>query len=172
MPNLTKLSLNSNKIEVIEHIDMLTALKELDLSFNYIERIENIEKLVNLEVLSLFNNLITQIQNLDTLEKLVILSLGNNKIASTMGVMSDLILCTKNHLRNAFNCKLQIERFRFLKDLRVLNLEGNPIRDESNFQMDFYVAAVLPGVKYYEYKTVTEEMRNKGREKYLYVSKF
>ncbi|XP_011190227.1 dynein regulatory complex subunit 3 isoform X1 [Zeugodacus cucurbitae] len=144
MPNLTKLSLNCNKIEVIEHIDMLTALKELDLSFNYIERIENIEKLINLEVLSLFNNQITQIQNLDTLEKLVILSLGNNKIGSTKG----------------------IERFRFLKDLRVLNLQGNPISRSARFQMDLYVAAVLPDVKYYEYKTVTEEMRHKGREKY------
>ncbi|XP_036322346.1 dynein regulatory complex subunit 3-like, partial [Rhagoletis pomonella] len=144
MPNLTKLSLNCNKIEVIEHIDMLLALKELDLSFNYIERIENIEKLVNLEVLTLFSNLITKLENVDTLEKLVILSLGNNKIETTEG----------------------IERFRFLKDLRVLNLEGNPIAKKTEFQMDLYVAAVLPGVKYYEYKTVTEDMRQKGMEKY------
>lgn len=60
----------------------------------------------------------------------------------------------------------KIERCRFLKDLRVLNMEGNPIANETNFQMDLYVAAVLPGVKYYEYKTITEEMRHKGRERY------
>ncbi|XP_054743337.1 dynein regulatory complex subunit 3 [Anastrepha obliqua] len=144
MPNLTKLSLNSNKIEVIEHIDMLTSLKELDLSFNYIERIENIKKLVNLEVLTLFRNMITKIENLDTLEKLVILSLGDNKIHSTEG----------------------IERFRFLKDLRVLNLEGNPVGKKPDFQMNLYVAAVLPSVKFYEYKTITEELRQKGKEKY------
>ncbi|XP_067621612.1 dynein regulatory complex subunit 3 isoform X2 [Eurosta solidaginis] len=144
MPNLTKLSLNCNKIEVIEHIDMLTALKELDLSFNYIERIENIEKLVNLEVLTLFNNLITKIENLDVLEKLVILSLGNNKITSTAG----------------------IERFRFLKELRVLNLQGNPIKGSTSFPMDLYVAAILPDVKYYEYKRITDEMRQNGQEKF------
>jgi len=42
MPNLTKLCLNCNKIEVIEHLEMLTALKDLNLSFNYITRIENL----------------------------------------------------------------------------------------------------------------------------------
>lgn len=86
LPNLTKLSLSSNSIEVIENIDKLVNLKELDLSFNYIERIQNLEKLTKLEVLSLFNNKIWYIENLDTLENLVILSIGNNEIYSLNGV--------------------------------------------------------------------------------------
>lgn len=90
LPNLTKLVLSCNKIELIENIEMLTNLKELDLSFNYIEKIQNLEKLVNLEVLSLFNNLITKIENLESQEKLIILSIGNNQIYSTDGVCIQL----------------------------------------------------------------------------------
>ncbi|XP_061387278.1 dynein regulatory complex subunit 3 [Musca vetustissima] len=144
LPNLTKLALNCNKIETIEHLDMLVNLKELDLSFNYIERIENLDKLVNLEVLSLFSNQIVRIENLDNLEKLVILSIGNNLIRSTDG----------------------IERFRFLPNLKVLNLEGNPVSQESDFSLSDYVAAVLPNLKYYEYMIIKEEQRESARERF------
>ncbi|XP_073824605.1 tbCMF46 [Musca autumnalis] len=144
LPNLTKLSLNCNKIETIEHLDMLVNLKELDLSFNYIERIENLDKLVNLEVLSLFSNLITKIENLDNLEKLIILSIGNNLINSTEG----------------------IERFRFLPNLKVLNLEGNPLAQESEFSLCDYVAAILPNLKYYEYVAIKEEQRESARARF------
>ncbi|XP_058984362.1 dynein regulatory complex subunit 3 isoform X2 [Musca domestica] len=144
LPNLTKLSLNCNKIETIEHLDMLVNLKELDLSFNYIERIENLEKLVNLEVLSLFSNLIVKIENLDNLEKLVILSIGNNLISSPEG----------------------IERFRFLPNLKVLNLEGNPLAQESEFSLSDYIAAILPKLKYYEYVAIGDEQRESARRRF------
>uniref|UniRef100_A0A1A9ZVT4 Dynein axonemal assembly factor 1 homolog n=1 Tax=Glossina pallidipes TaxID=7398 RepID=A0A1A9ZVT4_GLOPL len=142
LPNLTKLVLSCNKIELIENIDMLTNLKELDLSFNYIEKIQNLEKLVHLEVLSLFNNLITKIENLESQEKLIILSIGNNQIYSTDG----------------------IERFRFLPHLKVLNLEGNPVSERLDFDLSEYVAAVLPNVQYYEYMSIKEEDRLKAKE--------
>ncbi|XP_046810039.1 dynein regulatory complex subunit 3 [Lucilia cuprina] len=144
LPNLTKLALNCNKIEVIENIEMLVNLKELDLSFNYIERIENLDKLVNLEVLSLFSNMITKLENLDTLEKLIILSIGNNLINSTEG----------------------IERLRFLKNLKVLNLEGNPLCNNPEFCLVDYIAAVLPHVKYYEYVAIKNEDRQRAKERY------
>ncbi|XP_065356813.1 dynein regulatory complex subunit 3 [Calliphora vicina] len=144
LPNLTKLALNCNKIEVIENIEMLVNLKELDLSFNYIERIENLDKLINLEVLSLFSNMITKLEKLDTLEKLVILSIGNNLISSTKG----------------------IERLRFLTNLKVLNLEGNPLSNDPEFCLMDYIAAVLPHVKYYEYVAIKNEDRQRAKERY------
>ncbi|KAM7352445.1 tbCMF46 isoform 2-T2 [Cochliomyia hominivorax] len=144
LPNLTKLSLNSNKIEVIENIEILVNLKELDLSFNYIERIENLEKLINLEVLSLFSNMITKLENFDTLEKLIIFSVGNNLINSTDG----------------------IERLRFLKNLKVLNLEGNPISKDSKFCLADYIAAILPQLKYYEYVAIKDEDRQRAKKRY------
>uniref|UniRef100_A0A1I8Q7I6 Dynein axonemal assembly factor 1 homolog n=1 Tax=Stomoxys calcitrans TaxID=35570 RepID=A0A1I8Q7I6_STOCA len=144
LPNLTKLALNCNKIETIEHLDTLVNLKELDLSFNFIERIENLDKLVNLEVLSLFSNLIVKIENLDALQKIIILSIGNNLINSIEG----------------------IERFRFLPNLKVLNLEGNPVGNEADFSLSDYVAAILPKLKYYEYVAINEDQRKKARSRF------
>ncbi|XP_013098384.2 dynein regulatory complex subunit 3 [Stomoxys calcitrans] len=144
LPNLTKLALNCNKIETIEHLDTLVNLKELDLSFNFIERIENLDKLVNLEVLSLFSNLIVKIENLDALQKIIILSIGNNLINSIEG----------------------IERFRFLPNLKILNLEGNPVGNEADFSLSDYVAAILPKLKYYEYVAINEDQRKKARSRF------
>ncbi|XP_033237249.1 dynein regulatory complex subunit 3 isoform X2 [Drosophila pseudoobscura] len=140
IPNLTKLSLNCNKIEVIENMEMLPALTELNLSFNYIEKIENLEKLVNLEVLSLFNNRIEKIENMDALEKLVILSLGCNLINTVAG----------------------IERFRFMTNLKVLNLEGNPVAKRTDFCLLLYVIAILPKLNYYEYTFIKNELREEA----------
>ncbi|EDW77994.1 uncharacterized protein Dwil_GK24778 [Drosophila willistoni] len=144
LPNLTKLCLNCNKIEVIEHIDMLTALKELNLSFNYITKIENLESLVNLETLSLFSNRILKIENLESLEKLVILSIGNNLIDTMEG----------------------IERLRFVKSLRVLNLEGNPIAKKPDFPLNSYVAAILPQLNYYEYVFIKRDIREEALKRF------
>ncbi|XP_002052450.3 dynein regulatory complex subunit 3 [Drosophila virilis] len=144
LPNLTKLCLNCNKIEVIEHIGMLTALKELNLSFNYITKIENLETLVNLEVLSLFSNRITKIENLETLDKLVILSIGNNLIEVLDG----------------------IDRLRFVKSLRVLNLEGNPIAKLPDFPLSQYVTAILQQLNYYEYVYIKDEMREAAQKRF------
>ncbi|XP_055851601.1 dynein regulatory complex subunit 3 [Episyrphus balteatus] len=145
MPNLTKLGLNCNKIEVIENIGMLTSLKELNLSFNYIEKIENLHTLKNLEVLSLYNNLITVIEGFDALENLVIFSLGNNKIESLKG----------------------LERMRFLKKLSVLNMEGNPVCQMLGYSLSTYIAALLPNVKYYEYSYIEDSVREAGKQKFI-----
>ncbi|KAL5278736.1 LRRC48 family protein [Megaselia abdita] len=144
LENLTTLSLNFNRIEKIENIEMLTNLKKLDLSFNYIQKIENLDKLVLIETLSLYNNLITDIENLDELENLKILSIGNNNIGEVKG----------------------IERFRFLKKLYALNLEGNPIAENSEKPLRVYIAAVLPNLKYYNYTYLKDEEREKGQEQF------
>lgn len=46
----------------IENLDKLPNLTKLDLSFNQIEVVENLEKLILLEDLSLFHNKIQYIQ--------------------------------------------------------------------------------------------------------------
>ncbi|XP_055377347.1 dynein regulatory complex subunit 3 [Condylostylus longicornis] len=147
LPNLTKLSLSFNKLERIENIDTLINLKELNLSFNYIEKIENLETLTKLESLSLFNNLIMKIENLDNLKCLEILSIGNNKIDSSEG----------------------LERFRFFKNLKVLNLEGNPIAKDDKKPLRVYLAALLPNLQYYNYIFITEKEREECLEKHRHA---
>lgn len=65
----------------------------------------------------------------------------------------------------------QIERLRFMTELRSLNLEGNPIAqrplaNEGTFRT--YIAAFLPTLKYYNYKFIMDEERNVGKELFSY----
>ncbi|KAJ6649517.1 Dynein regulatory complex subunit 3 [Pseudolycoriella hygida] len=144
LTNLKELSLKFNKLDKIENIEMLTKLVSLDLSFNFIEKIDNLNTLTNLETLSLYNNQIESLENLDMLENLLILSVGNNRINALDG----------------------IARLRFLKKLRALNLEGNPITVDTDRVALFriYVSAVLPDLKYYNYVYISKEERQKGLE--------
>ncbi|XP_019872607.1 dynein regulatory complex subunit 3 isoform X2 [Aethina tumida] len=133
LKSLKVLSLNNNLIEKIENLDTLVHLEELDLSFNKISRIENLDKLVNLVKLGLYMNLIKVVENLEKLVNLRIISLGMNEIAQ----------------------KESIIYFRQFRNLTSLNMVGNPCTKESNFQ--YYVAALLPNISYYQYKKLTLE---------------
>lgn len=66
---------------------------------------------------------------------------------------------------------VQIERLRFMKKLYSLNLEGNPV--VKNFREDVkfssFIAAVLPNVKYYNYKFLTDAEREEGRTVFRYT---
>lgn len=141
LKNLTKLSLNYNKIDTIENLDTLTQLKELDLSFNYIEKIDSLDPLVNLEVLSLFSNRIEVIENMNQLRKLMILNIGVNHIKTMAG----------------------FERLRFLP-LKVFNMEGNPVGESINLRQ--YVSAFLPKIKYYNYIYVTPKEKEEAAIEY------
>lgn len=84
----------------------------------------------------------------------------------------------------------KMERLRFLKNLRSLNLRGNSIEDgDKNFRL--YIAGLLPGLKYYgicmyfffcgfcfnklvstEYIYITKEERNEGRDFYRFALRY
>ncbi|XP_050962383.1 dynein regulatory complex subunit 3 [Labeo rohita] len=142
---ITKLQLDNNVIERIEGLENLTNLIWLDLSFNNIEVIEGLDSLVKLQDLSLFNNRISVIENLDTLQNLHILSLGNNAVAQLENV-------------------LYLRKF---KNLRTLNLAGNPICDEEKYKI--FVTAYLPDLVYLDYRLLDEQMRETANTEYQYA---
>uniref|UniRef100_A0A3P8ZP13 Dynein regulatory complex subunit 3 n=1 Tax=Esox lucius TaxID=8010 RepID=A0A3P8ZP13_ESOLU len=143
--SLTKLQLDNNIIVKIEGLECLTNLKWLDLSFNNIEVIEGLNSLVLLEDLSLYNNRISVIENMDTLLNLHILSLGNNLFTQLENV-------------------IYLRRF---KNLRTLNLAGNPICREDHYKI--FVAAYLPELVYLDFGLLNEETREQAHGKYQYA---
>ncbi|XP_029431988.1 dynein regulatory complex subunit 3 isoform X3 [Rhinatrema bivittatum] len=140
--NLTMLQLDNNIIEKIEGLEMLVNLVWLDLSFNNIEAIEGLDSLVKLEDLSLYNNRIPQIENMDALEKLQVLSLGNNILTSLENLIG---------LRN-------------FKQLRTLNLAGNPISDHDDYKL--FIAAYLPNLVYLDFRLLDENTKEIAAVKY------
>ncbi|XP_071271703.1 dynein regulatory complex subunit 3 [Salvelinus alpinus] len=143
--SLTKLQLDNNIIEKIEGLGRLTNLKWLDLSFNNIEGIEGLDSLVKLEDLSLYNNRISVIENMDTLLNLHVLSIGNNFLAQLENVI---------YLRK-------------FKNLRTLNLAGNPICKEDRYKI--FVAAYLPELVYLDFRLLDEQTREQAFGKYQYA---
>ncbi|XP_014058431.1 dynein regulatory complex subunit 3-like isoform X2 [Salmo salar] len=145
--SLTKLQLDNNIIEKIEGLGCLTNLKWLDLSFNNIEEIEGLDSLVKLEDFSLYNNRISVIENMDTLLNLHVLSIGNNFLAQLENVI---------YLRK-------------FKNLRTLNLAGNPICKEDRYKI--FVAAYLPELVYLDFRLLDEQTREQAFGKYQYAIK-
>ncbi|XP_025042163.1 dynein regulatory complex subunit 3 isoform X3 [Pelodiscus sinensis] len=143
--NLTKLQLDNNIIEKIESLDSLVHLVWLDLSFNNIEVIEGLESLVKLQDLSLYNNRISKIENLDTLQELQVFSIGNNNITALENVV---------YLRK-------------FKNLRTLNLTGNPLCENEQYSM--FIAAHLPDLVYLDFRLVDENTREVAEMKYQYA---
>uniref|UniRef100_A0A8C9TD26 Dynein regulatory complex subunit 3 n=1 Tax=Scleropages formosus TaxID=113540 RepID=A0A8C9TD26_SCLFO len=131
--SLTKLQLDNNIIEKIEGLERLTNLVWLDLSFNKIEVIEGLDTLVKLEDLSLYHNRISIIENMDSLQKLHVLSLGNNLLRDLDNVV---------YLRK-------------FKNLRTLNLAGNPLCKESNYKV--FIAAHFPELVYLDFRILDKQ---------------
>ncbi|XP_009634148.1 dynein regulatory complex subunit 3 [Egretta garzetta] len=133
--NLTKLQLDNNIIEKIEGLEVLVHLVWLDLSFNNIEEIEGLDTLVKLQDLSLYNNRISKIEHMDTLQELQIFSIGKNNLMT----LEDVIY---------------LRRF---KNLRTLNLTGNPLCDDEQYML--FVVAHLPDLVYLDFKLVSDTTR-------------
>lgn len=140
---LTKLQLDNNIIEEITNLDHLVNLQWLDLSFNNITKIDNLDKLVNLSDLSLFNNKITKISGLDKLTKLNVLSLGNNEITE----LED------------------IRNLRDFRNLRLLNLKGNPVCKEDDYHNTVF--AYLTTLKYLDYELIESSQFQKAKDSKL-----
>ncbi|NWX54429.1 DRC3 protein, partial [Promerops cafer] len=134
LENLTKLQLDNNVIEKIEGLESLVHLVWLDLSFNNIEVIEGLDTLVKLQDLSLYNNRISKIEHMDTLQELQIFSIGKNNLT----ILEDVV-----YLRR-------------LKNLRTLNLSGNPFCSEEHYTL--FVVAHLPSLVYLDFKLVRGSM--------------
>ncbi|XP_010197583.1 dynein regulatory complex subunit 3 [Colius striatus] len=133
--NLTKLQLDNNIIEKIEALESLIHLVWLDLSFNNIEVIEGLDTLVKLQDLSLYSNRISKIEHMDTLQELQIFSIGKNNLSTLEDV---------TYLR----------RF---KNLRTLNLMGNPLCENERYTL--FVVAHLPDLVYLDFKLVSDTTR-------------
>ncbi|KAM6077981.1 dynein regulatory complex subunit 3 isoform 1-T1 [Theristicus caerulescens] len=140
--NLTKLQLDNNIIEKIEALESLVHLVWLDLSFNNIEVIEGLDTLVKLQDLSLYNNRISKIEHMDTLQELQIFSIGKNNLTA----LEDVIY---------------LRRF---KNLRTLNLTGNPLCNDEQYTL--FVVAHLPDLVYLDFKLVSGTMREAAVLKY------
>ncbi|NWH90812.1 DRC3 protein, partial [Aegithalos caudatus] len=132
LENLTKLQLDNNFIEKIEGLESLVHLVWLDLSFNNIEVIEGLDSLVKLQDLSLYSNRISKIEQMDTLQELQIFSIGKNNLT----ILEDVV-----YLRR-------------LKNLRTLNLSGNPFCSREHYTL--FVVAHLPSLVYLDFKLVRD----------------
>jgi len=107
-----------------------TNLTWLDLSFNKIKKIEGLETLTKLGDLSLYNNEIEKIENLDAQVHLNVFSIGQNQIKKLDNVM---------YLRQ-------------FKNLRLVNLAGNPISKEHDYRS--YVLSHIKDLTYLDYRRV------------------
>ncbi|NXR52948.1 DRC3 protein, partial [Hippolais icterina] len=130
LENLTKLQLDNNFIEKIEGLESLVHLVWLDLSFNNIEVIEGLDTLAKLQDLSLYSNRISKIEHMDTLQELQIFSIGKNNLT----ILEDVVC------------------LRRLKNLRTLNLSGNPFCSKEHYRL--FVVAHLPSLVYLDFKLV------------------
>ncbi|PNG51686.1 Leucine-rich repeat-containing protein 48, partial [Tetrabaena socialis] len=119
-----------------------TNLTWLDLSFNRITAISGLETLTKLVDLSLFSNQISKIENLDTLSNLNVLSLGNNQLAQLDHVM---------YLRQ-------------FKQLRLVNLAGNPICKDHDYRS--YVLSHIKDLIYLDYRRVNPTDVQAAREQH------
>ncbi|KAG8433350.1 hypothetical protein GDO86_017579 [Hymenochirus boettgeri] len=134
--SLTKLQLDNNIIETISGLETLVHLVWLG--------DKGLNKLTKLEDLSLYNNRITVIENMETLTNLQVLSLGNNNLTS----LENLIY---------------LRRFR---QLRTLNLAGNPLSEDEQYKM--FIAAHLPDLVYLDFRLLDDNIRDIAMVKYQY----
>lgn len=139
---LVKIQMDNNIIEKIEGLECLVSLEWLDLSFNNIEIVEGLDKLTKLKDLTLFSNRIRYIESMDALEGLHVLSLGNNQLTD---------------LENS----VYLRKFR---NLRTLNLEGNPFCQREEYRN--FVVAHLPYLEFLDYRLIDEKMKAEADDAY------
>ncbi|XP_030433775.1 dynein regulatory complex subunit 3 isoform X2 [Gopherus evgoodei] len=148
---------------------------ELQLDFRNILKIDNLWQFVNLTKLQLDNNIIEKIEALDSLVHLIWLDLSFNNIEVIEGLealvkLQDLSLYN-NRISKIENLdtlqELQVVYLRQFKNLRTLNLTGNPVCENEQYSM--FIAAHLPDLVYLDFRLVDENTRELADIKYQYV---
>ena len=139
---LRTLCLDNNIIKCMKNLDHLVNLTWLDLSFNRISKVTGLDRLEKLTDLSLFNNMISEVNGLGRCKNLHCLSLGNNNISA----LKDIV------------------ELRCFQNLRLLNLEGNPVSKESSYRM--CILAYFSELAYLDYSMVTRAEVVTAREQY------
>jgi len=129
------LILDNNEIRFIEGLIECHRLQELSLSNNKISNIENLDNLPLLR-LSIKGNRITEIENLETLLVLHELDLSWNQIKSLAGLEDHDLLHTINLENNLVDDMKEIQHLTRLSNLRILDLEGNPIQQLNDYRME------------------------------------
>jgi len=166
------LSLSFKHLLKIENLQLLTSLKRLRLDNNSITKIEGLEPCVHLEWLDLSFNKLKKIENLGHLTKLKDLSLYNNELTSVDGI-TDGVLATGPlqvlSLGNNLMVRLEdtIIKLRSLKNLEVLNMDGNPLCKPMEGQRcpyKVFVHGFLPKLKYLDYEMVTAAEKEAARD--------
>lgn len=138
----------------------------LDLSFNSIQKIEGLESLRKLEVLNLCNNRISVIENMDTLEKITLFFIANNhlgqldnvtKFSVTLVSCNICVLQFQDVVHNLMQvkCISKVLYLRGFKNLRSINLCGNPVSKEDEYK--FFMAAHFPNLMYLDSKSLDEK---------------
>ncbi|KAH0632035.1 hypothetical protein JD844_020059 [Phrynosoma platyrhinos] len=117
--------------------------KEVSLVVSDILKIDNLSQFVSLTKLQLDNNIIEKIEALDSLIHLVW-----------------LVIWIPVPL-------LQMIYLRKFKNLRTLNLTGNPVCDNELYAM--FIAAYLPDLVYLDFRLVDDNMREMAFMKYQYA---
>ncbi len=134
LADVTSLILSFKSIHVIDHLLGFKSLIKLQLDNNLIERITNLDHLVNLQWLDLSFNRITVIEGLDKLTQLTDLSLYNNHIRHLSGLpptikQLNVLSIGNNNIRDVS----EILELRPFKNLRLLNLKGNPVSEDPEY---------------------------------------
>ena len=129
--NLTQLELQCNKIEELPaSIGKLKKLKLLDVSENKLEEIpDEISCLKNLTTFCARGNAIEILPSFEACENLSVIDVRRNKLESIEEILHDKLGSVTEILASDNEIEEIEEGLRFFKNLRVLNLSQNKIKE-------------------------------------------
>jgi len=134
LPNLRRVSFNSNEITSMQGLEQCRKLEELSLEANYIGRIEGLQSLVYLKKLDLGSNRIQRIEGLIGLDCLTQLSLEDNQISSLQGLESLKSIMELYIANNQLRSLKEIQILKEQPKLIILDVSGNPMCSDSGFR--------------------------------------
>lgn len=140
---------------------------EIHLGNRGIEKLRGFERLVNLEVLFLNDNKLTHLTHLENNFRIKRLYLENNKLftlkGSSVQAMQylEFLDLTNNTLKDLQKVLSLLEH---LKDLRELELKGNPVCEEPDYR--YHVIHRLPSLHTLDCHLITDAERRIAEDKF------